>query len=165
MKSALPMNLAAILLQFSPDITLLLAVVIAVVTAVIIVIVVLLLRRRTHPRVGSHVFQHHDPMFLHPTQSFSEGSPTSTVLEMLKTDLDDASKAYASGLLGREEFDKKVSEIRTTLDDLKQIREVAPPSPTSARSPLAPKSMICNRCGAEIPVKSQFCDRCGAKQQ
>jgi uncharacterized membrane protein len=156
LKSALPLNLAGILLQFSPEITLLLAVAIVAVIVVVIVIVLLLLRRRTHPASGLHASQHHGPMFLHPTQSSSESSPTSTVLEMLRTDLDDASTAYASGVLDREEFDKRVSEIRTTLDDLKQIREVAPPP--------APKSKKCNNCGAEIPVESQFCDRCGARQ-
>ncbi len=137
---------------FTPDVTLLALVGVVVTVVTVGVIILLAVRRRPQSRFGSQPV-HQPPVLLQHPQPTAEMSPTVTVLEMLKRDLEEAAAAHSSGALTGTELNSKVSEIRKTLEDLRQFREVAP------------KSKSCSGCGAEITGEAKFCDRCGAKQQ
>jgi uncharacterized protein with PIN domain len=82
----------------------------------------------------------------------ADGSPIATVLEMLRRDLEDLSIAYSSGHLKKRNYQERVVEIKKTLQDLKELREIIP------------ETKKCNRCNTEILRDASFCDRCGTKQ-
>jgi len=147
-----PLNLAEVHLQISPmnNITVISVAAISIAVVLVGVMLVLVLRMRNRPGAGFHIHHLHAIPPLSPNSG--QTSPTNTVLEMLQKDLDDASASYSAGLLSKKDFDDRVAEVKKTLEDLRQLTEIAP------------KNKKCNGCGAEIETEAKFCDRCGAKQ-
>jgi len=147
-----PLNLAEVHLQISPmnNITVISVAAISIAVVLVGVMLVLVLRMRNRPEAGFHIHHLHSIPPLSPNSG--QTSPTNTVLEMLQKDLDDASASYSAGLLSKKDFDDRVAEVKKTLEDLRQLTEIAP------------KNKKCNGCGAEIETEAKFCDRCGAKQ-
>jgi uncharacterized protein with PIN domain len=125
---------------------------IVIAVIVVLVVIVIILRRRSHLRLGAYQ-PHHFPLFPHHAQSATASSPTGTVLEMLRSDLEKTSMEHTAGYIDKREFYDRIAEIRKTLEDLRHFGE------------LTSKNKNCSSCGAEIAKESQFCDRCGAKQQ
>lgn len=82
-------------------------------------------------------------------------SATSSADELLKY-----AELYEKGLLTKEEFDLKKSEL---LSNEPTIAEE--PSPIDEINPIkAPQNNFCSNCGSEVEIGSKFCSNCGSKQ-
>jgi len=150
-ESICPPGLSSVYLQiFATELTLIAVLTVVIAVVLLAILLMLAFRRRPHSRTG--LLQHQLPTPFHHTQYASEASPTATVLEMLRRDLEEASAAYSAGHLDKKEFDERVSDIKRTFEDLKHFGEI-----TSA-------SKSCKKCSAEIAKDAKFCDRCGAQQ-
>lgn len=137
--------------EFSTDDIILAIIVIVVVVTLIIMGMLILNRRPSHKsnlRPRGLDFKNY-PYDMHMS---ADGSPIATVLEMLRRDLEDLSIAYSSGHLKKRNYQERVVEIKKTLQDLKELREIIP------------ETKKCNRCNTEILRDASFCDRCGTKQ-
>jgi len=146
-----PPGLSKVYLQiFATELTLIAVLTVVIAVVLLAILLMLAFRRRPHSRTG--LLQPHLPTPFHHADYASEASPTATVLEMLRRDLEEATAAYSAGHLDKKEFDERVSDIKRTLEDLKHFGEI-----TST-------SKNCKKCGAEIAKEARFCDRCGAQQ-
>jgi len=137
--------------EFSTSNIILAIIVIVVVVVLIIMSMIILNRRPSHksnfqPRGLDYK---NYPYNMHVS---AEGSPIAIVLEMLRRDLEDLSIAYSSGHLKKRDYQERMTEIKKTLQDLKELREIIP------------ETKKCNRCNNEILRDATFCDRCGTKQ-
>ena len=145
--------------EFSTDNIILAIIVIVVVVVLIIMSMILLNRRPSHKSsYSARALSSYQPRRLdfrnYPYNMYmsGEGSPIATVLEMLRRDLEDLSRDYSSGHLKKKDYEEKMTEIKKTLQDLKELREIIP------------ETKKCNRCNTEILRDATFCDRCGTKQ-
>lgn len=146
-----PPVLSKIYLQtFATELTLIAVLTIVIAVVLLVVLIMIAFRRRPHSRTG--LLQHHLLTPFHHPHRASEASPTATVLEMLRRDLEEASEAYSTGQLNKKEFDERVSDIKRTLEDLKHFGEIT----STIKN--------CKMCAAEIAKEARFCDRCGAQQ-
>ena len=145
-------SLARISLQLNIDyFTLTLASILIAGIVIVILVIALLYRRRSRPKSGFHIPDHLPMLMTYPHSG--EASPTTTVLETLRRDLEETSAAHLSGLLTRKDFEERIEEIRKILDDLRQFSDA-----TS-------KHKKCSNCGTEIAKEAQYCDKCGTKQE
>lgn len=82
-------------------------------------------------------------------------SPTSAADELLKY-----AELYEKGLLTKEEFDLKKSELlsinSTTVEQPNSMEEISPIEEE-------PKGRFCPNCGSEVDADSNFCTDCGTK--
>jgi hypothetical protein len=135
------------------DISTILPIIIIVVIVVALIIMAMLILNRKPTRKSNFQSRRLDlknyPYYMHMN---TEGSPIVTVLEMLRRDLEDLSIAHSSGRINKKEYQERVVEIKKTLQDLKEIREIIP------------ETKKCSRCNTEILRNASFCDRCGTKQ-
>ncbi len=137
--------------ELNYDDILLIIIIVVVVVALIIMAMLILNRRPTRksnfrPR-GSNLTNY--PYDMHMS---AEASPIATVLEMLRRDLEDLSIAHSTGHINQKEYQERVTEIKKTFQDLKELREIIP------------ETKKCNKCNTEILRNASFCDRCGTKQ-
>ncbi|WP_455369417.1 hypothetical protein [[Eubacterium] cellulosolvens] len=139
-------------IDFSDVSTILPIIIIAVVVVALIIMAMLILNRRPSRKSN---FQPRGLDFKnYPYNMYmnTEGSPIATVLEMLRRDLEDLSIAHSSGRINKRDYQERVVEIKKTLQDLKELREIIP------------ETKKCGRCNTEILRNASFCDRCGTKQ-
>ncbi len=127
-------------------------VIIVVIVVALIIMAMLILNRR--PRRKSNFQRRKLDYKNYPYEMHMRGvgSPIETVLEMLRRDLEDLSIAHSSGNINNKDYQEKVVEIKKTLQDLKDLREIIP------------ETKKCINCNTEILKDAMFCDRCGKKQ-
>jgi hypothetical protein len=132
--------------------TILPIIIIVVVVVALIIMAMLILNRRPTPKSNSHPRGSNLRIYPYDIHMSTEGSPIATVLEMLRRDLEDLSIAHSSGRINKKEYQERVTEIKKTLQDLKELREIIP------------ETKKCRICNNEILKNASFCDRCGTKQ-
>lgn len=137
--------------EFSTS-NIILAIIVVVVVVVLIIMSMIILNRRPSRKSNYQPRGLDYKNYPYNMHVGAEGSPIATVLEMLRRDLEDLSIAYSSGHLKKRDYQERMTEIKKTLQDLKELREIIP------------ETKKCNRCNNEILRDATFCDRCGTKQ-
>jgi hypothetical protein len=138
---------------------------------VVVVILGEILFRRRRKRFRSHEVElerpdiQAPPIQVPPNESYDEDSEEHK-LERLQAELEETSKLYSSGKIGREEFSDRIHKVE---DELLTLRTPSPPAePPKIEEPKVeppkvepPKMRRCIHCNQEIPVDAVYCDRCG----